>query len=301
MLYRILSNPNGKEKIIRNKYMSLRKKNENLQKNYNEFDFKTEFLSNISHEFNTPLTLILSILQFMEISAEKEIYNYDSEKCKKYIGIMKKNCFRLIKLTNNIIELSKIANNEINSTFMNYNIVNIVKGISLSSANYAEKKGIGLTFDTSIEKKIVSCDKEMLEKIMLNLLSNAVKFTEPGGNIKVRIEDKLDSVDVLVSDTGMGIPEYKLKEIFSPFAQMDKSFRRNHEGCGIGLTLVKALVELLGGKIKLYSKLGEGTNVVVNIPTNVVDNSIILKNDFISYYNDEKVKIEFSDICSFIE
>lgn len=129
----------------------------------------------------------------------------------------------------------------------------------MSVAGYVENKGLELVFDTDTEEKIMACDLDMIERIMLNLLSNSVKFTSPGDSIKVNFIDEGDSVKIVVMDTGIGIPEDKQLSIFERFRQVDRSFTRNHEGSGIGLALVNSLVKMHGGRIELSSELGKGS------------------------------------------
>ncbi|MEQ8199093.1 MAG: ATP-binding protein [Clostridiaceae bacterium] len=141
---------------------------------------------------------------------------------------------------------------------VNCNIVNIVEEITLSVAEYIKSNHLNLIFDTDIEEKIVACDLDKIERIMLNILSNAIKFSDLGGNIFVNIYDGKKFITITIEDTGIGINEDKLNIIFDRFRQIDKSFTRN-EGSGIGLSLVKSLVEMQGGTILVESKYGAGT------------------------------------------
>jgi signal transduction histidine kinase len=136
----------------------------------------------------------------------------------------------------------------------------------LSVAEFAKNKGISLIFDTEVEEKIMACDVDNIERIMLNLLSNSIKYTKPGGNIYVNIYDNEEAVTVSVKDTGIGIPKDKLKIIFERFMQVDSSLKRESEGSGIGLALVKSLVEKQGGEIWLRSEEGLGTDFSLKFP-----------------------------------
>ena len=142
-------------------------------------------------------------------------------------------------------------------------IVKVVEDITLSVADYIENKGIILIFDTEIEEKVIACDPDVVERVMLNLLSNAVKFTEEGGNIFVNIYESEGQVYLSVKDTGVGMSEKAKEQIFSRFVQVDKSARRCREGSGIGLSLVKSLLEVHGGSISVESRLGEGSESTV--------------------------------------
>ena len=189
----------------------------------------------------------------------------------KYIKMMKQNCYRLLRLINNLIDITKIDTGYFHINEINYNIISLIENITLSVADYIENKGMSLIFDTDVEEKIIACDPEKIERIILNLLSNAVKFTPCGGNIIVNIEDNIDNICIRVKDTGRGIPAEKLDSIFERFVQVDKSLARDHEGSGIGLSLVKALVELHGGTISVKSKEGNGTEFIIYIPCKLVE------------------------------
>ncbi|GAA0182394.1 PAS domain-containing sensor histidine kinase [Clostridium sediminicola] len=255
----------------------------------------TEFFTNISHELKTPLNVIFSALQLLNI-----IDNSDKDytiKKNKYLSMMKQNCYRLTKLINNLLDVTKSDSGFITLKVQNNNIVSVVENIVLSVVSYVESKKISLVFDTNVEEKIMAFDPNKLERIVLNLLSNAVKFTDVGGEIFVNIIDNIDHVLISVKDTGVGIPEGKLDMIFERFGQVDKTSKRNHEGTGIGLSLVKSFVELHGGKIDIKSKFGEGSEFIVNLPVKLVDKDT--SEESILYdSNIERINIEFSDVYS---
>lgn len=147
---------------------------------------------------------------------------------------------------------------------------------------------------------MVACDLDKIERIILNLLSNSIKFTTPGGSIFVNIFDGEEYITISIEDTGIGIPEDKLNIVFDRFRQVDKSFTRNYEGSGIGLSLVKSLVEIQGGAISVESKLGVGTKFIIRFPVKLLDND---KREDITKLVDntindsvQRIKIEFSDI-----
>lgn len=265
--------------------------NELLQKTLKE---QEEFFSSMSHELKTPLNVIFSALQVLEL------YN-SNDKSIKYSKIMKQNCYRLLRLINNLIDMSKIDSGFLKLNLGNYNIIEIIEDITLSVTDFIETKGLSLIFDTEVEEKILSCDPDKIERIILNLLSNAIKFTNPGGEIKVNIYDEGQFVNIIIEDTGIGIPEDKHKLIFERFKQVDKSLQRNHEGSGIGLSLVKSLVEMHGGSIEIQSTLGKGSKFSIHIPAKVIGTTPMnIIHDSISN-NIERIHIEFSDIYSLTE
>lgn len=287
-----------------------RKMKEELQRSVNEerrrlnelkeYDrIKTEFFANISHELRTPVNVIFSALQMHELKLKECSYLNASEEIHKYPKMMKQNCYRLLRLINNLIDITKIDNDYLHLNETNYEIISLVENITLSVAAYIENKGLSLIFDTNIEEKIIACDPEKIERIILNLLSNAIKFTPYGGNISIKIEDNTDNISIIVKDTGRGIPIEKTNSIFERFVQVDKTFARDHEGSGIGLSLVKALVELHGGTISVVSELEKGSEFIVQIPVKVLESCEFKQNH---QYNEdskfyvEKLNIEFSDI-----
>jgi len=259
---------------------------------------KTEFLANMSHELRTPLNVICSTIQLLKsLDGSKNLGN---EKIKYYIKIMNQNSLRLLRLINNIIDTTKIEADSISLNLKNGDIVYVVEEISQSVAEYIKSHGITLIFDTDVEEKIIAFDEEKIERIMLNLLSNAVKFTEANGRILVNISDKGDFIEISIKDTGIGIPKGKLEFIFERFAQIDKSTSRHNEGSGIGLALVKSLVEMHGGGISAQSEERKGSEFIVNLPVRLVDrqveeNNLNNKEVFETDYK-QNLSIEFSDI-----
>ena len=259
---------------------------------------KTEFIANMSHELRTPLNVICSAIQLLKSLDDSK--SLGDEKIKYYINIMNQNSLRLLRLINNIIDTTKIEGNHIKPHLKNGNIVYLVEEISQSVAEYIKNRGITLIFDTDVEEKIIAFDEEKIERIILNLLSNAVKFTEKSGTILVNIYDQGDFIKISIKDTGLGIPKDKLEFIFERFAQIDKSTSRQNEGSGIGLALVKSLVEMHEGTIHATSVEGEGSEFIITLPARVVDkqqedNNLNNKEVFDAKY-EENLSIEFSDI-----
>lgn len=271
-----------------------------------EYDrFKTEFFSNISHELRTPLNIILSAIQLLNSnhSSLKENCSNFTDSCARYIAIMKQNAFRLLKLIDNIIDLTKIDAGYYQINLENHNIITVVEDITLSVVEYVESKEIELIFDTDTEEKIIACDNEKIERIMLNLLSNAVKYTKAGGTINVDIKDLDTHLVIIVKDTGTGIPNEKLDLIFERFRQVDELLTRRAEGSGIGLSLVKFLVEAHGGTISVKSIQGMGSEFIILLPCSTIENNKTTYKPLDSIHNEdytqkkvERICIEFSDI-----
>jgi PAS domain S-box-containing protein len=294
-------NINGEERILGTaRNITERKQSELALKNQAlELEkIRTEFFANISHELRTPLNILLCSNKVISMNIRKEII--DKEKILDNVTIQTQNCFRLIRLVNNLIDVTKLDSGFIETNLVNCNIINIIEDIILSVADYVKNNNLNLIFDTELEEKIVACDLDKMERIMLNLLSNALKFTKPGGNILVNIADGEEYITISVEDDGIGIPKDKLDIIFDRFRQVDKSFTRNNEGSGIGLSIVKPLVEMQGGKIFVESEYRVGTKFIIKFPVKTVDydNSLVnykLTNNSLNN-RVEKIKIEFSDI-----
>ena len=161
---------------------------ENLQKRTEELNraielekVRTAFFANISHELRTPLNVIFSAEQMLECTLNSAQLQAKNKEIDQYMKIMKQNCYRLIRLIANLIDMSKIDAGYLQLNLKSCNIIKIVEDITLSAADCIEEKGINLTFDTDTEEKVMFCDPDKVERIVLNLLSNAVKFTPEGG------------------------------------------------------------------------------------------------------------------------
>ncbi|WP_050607809.1 sensor histidine kinase [Clostridium niameyense] len=273
-------------KVIKDKLYELDKLNKFNKEKTNE-------ISNISHDLRTPLNIILSTIQLIE-KIYKDNKGRQYEKFSEYIKIMTQNCYRLTKLINNIIDSSKIDNGFFNLNLKNYNIVEIVENITLSSVPYAQSKNIQIIFDTNIEEKILAFDADKIERVMLNLLSNAIKFTPIGGEIFVKVLDDGDFIIISVKDSGVGIPNTIQKKIFEKFNQGNCSSYRKSQGSGIGLFIVKSFIEAHGGAIKVDSKIDKGSKFTIKLPVKVLEckNEHNIKNK----NSNPHINIEFSDI-----
>ena len=257
---------------------------------------KSQFFSNISHEFKTPLNIILATMQVINKNIEnKSIISIKGANLDRYMNSIKQNCYRLIRLVNNIIDISKIDYGYYDIELGNYNIVSVVEDITMSVLEYVNNKGIELVFDTEVEEEIIACDPDKIERIILNLLSNAIKYTEADGKISVNIYSDKENVYITVSDTGIGIPEEKINKIFERYEQIDNKLTRNFNGSGIGLSLVRSLVEMHEGRVWVESKVNEGSKFIISLPKKTVATENVKSVD-LTKSKVEKCSIEFSDI-----
>lgn len=259
---------------------------------------KGQFFANLSHEIKTPINIIYSCVQLLDINkeeGEKSLWNSYN----KYDNTIKQNCYRLLRLVNNLVDITKIDSGYMNLNFVNYEIVGLVEDITLSIVPYVESKNINVLFDTFIEELEIRCDPESIERVILNLISNAVKFTNNDGNICVLMDADDNYVTIRVKDDGVGISKDVQEEIFKRFVQEDKSFNRKKEGSGIGLALVKSLVELHDGQVYLESNVEKGSEFVVKLPNVRIENKEENDNKVMDADNKplvQKIHIEFSDI-----
>jgi len=274
---------------IKNEYEMSRFETKKLQ----EVDeIKSRFFTNISHEFRTPLTLILGPVKQM-------IEKLNEGKMKDDLSLVHRNANKLLELVNQLLDISKLESGNMKLQASPRNIIPLLKALVLSFTSYAERKRITLKFYSDKDEIVVYFDKDKIEKIITNILSNAFKFTPDGGRIEVAvschpefISGSLSSsayslnrkipdlvqiprqdwdyqskfVKIFICDTGAGIPKDKLDKIFDRFYQVDSSHTREQEGTGIGLSLTKELVELHKGIILVESEEGKGTTVTVSIP-----------------------------------
>ncbi|HEY8892235.1 MAG TPA: ATP-binding protein [Clostridium sp.] len=256
-----------------------------------------EFLVNISHELKTPLNVICSAAQLFDRYCNSGSLDDKKGSIIKYIDSIKQNSYRLSKLINNIVDLSKIESGFFKLNLSNNNIVVVVEEIVMSVTNFSDSKGLNIIFDTDTEEKIIACDTERIERIVLNLISNAIKFTEVGGEIIVAVKDKIEFVEISVKDNGIGIEDKYLDMIFDRFKQVDKSLSRNTEGTGIGLSLVKSISELHGGNIYVESEFGKGSKFTVRLPSKKVLRENMIYCSEVKGEN-QSVRVELSDVYS---
>jgi PAS domain S-box-containing protein len=257
---------------------------------------KTELFMNISHEFKTPLNVILGIIQLLKRNSNNRVL--DKNAYERYVEVMRQNCYRLLRLINNLIDVNKADSEYMELNLRNHDIVSMIEDVTQSISEYAKDKGVSIIFDTEVEEKVIACDEEKIERIMLNLISNAIKFNKENGMIFVNIYNmEEDSILVSVKDTGRGIPENKLEEVFYRFKQVDPLLTRSNEGSGIGLALVKSLIEKHEGEIWVESTYGEGTEFFFRLPNKVVEDRRDIKEDK-GHIGSliERINVELSDI-----
>ena len=220
---------------------------------------KTVFFSNISHEFRTPLTLMLGPLE--DALAMKDLSALQEER----LQIASRNAKRLLKLVNSLLEFSRTETGRNNACFLPTDLSSLTIDLVSNFRSACMQAGLTLIVECEPLREPVYVDKEMWEKIVLNLLSNAFKFTLHG-SIKVSLHGLANGIELEVTDTGVGIPTVELPRIFDRFYRVEGQLGRSMEGSGIGLSLVRELVQLHGGLIVANSVLGQGTAFKLSIP-----------------------------------
>lgn len=291
------NDPNLK-KIIISKDLTQERQYEKLNDEYNKIkayeNAKNEFFANLSHELRTPINIISSTLQLLNKARKNDIYMFIDfyDKYKKVLGT---NCYRMLRLVNNLIDITKFEVGALKTDFVNTNIVELVENVSLSVIPYAKEKNIDIIFDTDIEESIIKCDMEKIERIILNLLSNSIKFSKKDKTIFVDVISNKEWIKISVRDEGRGIPKTMQEFIFDRFVQVDKSLSRKTEGSGIGLSIVKALIDMHDGKISVNSELDKGTTFDIYLPNKILEDKEITSFDEFNI-DTKKVELELSDI-----
>ena len=231
----------------------------NLEQKKMEDKIREDFLSNISHDIKTPINVIYSATQLEKLLIKKK--NYDE--VKKYNQLSKDNCLSLIRLTNNLIDSSKLTSHYLKPNMEICNIVEVIEDQTMNLVEYARAKDVYLVFDTLEEEIYVFMDREFMERIILNLISNALKYSNSEGTILVSVSLVGDEVKIRVADNGMGMDEEFMDKACNRYARGKNNIEGSKVGTGIGLYVVKNLTELQGGNIAIDSKLNVGTTVTL--------------------------------------
>lgn len=224
---------------------------------------RTRFFANVSHELRTPLTLTIGPLQDVRarVGADPQVH--------RWLDIAMRNAQRLLRLVNQILDVAKLEAGEMKLLPRPFDLVAMTRGITCAFMAVSEQRSISLTLDAP-ETLPVVIDPDAFEKILTNLLSNAIKFTPPGGSIDVGLSHDAGTITLDVRDTGSGIPADQLVHVFERFYQVDESNSRGQPGTGIGLSLVKELVDIQNGRISAASSEA-GTLFSVVLPRGPAD------------------------------
>lgn len=259
---------------------------------------KSEYIANMSHELRTPLNVMLGALQLFEQYFKGDLAD-NSDRIQLHTVAMRKNCLRLIRLVNNLIDTTKLDAGFMQLQLKPHNIIGIAEEITLSIIEYARQKNIEIIFDCDTEERIISCDADLLERVMLNLISNAIKFTPEGGTICVDVRNEGERVSIAVKDNGIGIPQDKIEAVFERYKQVNSTLTKEQEGSGIGLSLSRSLVELHGGRLFVKSVLNSGSEFIIELPATQNSGEDYNGEELEAFDTNniiEKMQVEFSDI-----
>ena len=223
---------------------------------------KSQFMANISHELRTPLNAIIGSSEILKDDILGEL----NQKQKKYVANIFSSSTHLLQLINDILDISKIASGKTTLNYSEFYLKEIVLQTVENVKSYVTSKQLKVKLKFEPDDFMIEADAAKLKQILYNLLSNAVKFTGTGGQIEIYVYKREDVAEFIVRDNGIGIAEQDQKKVFVEFEQVDSSYTREYEGTGLGLPLVKKMVEMHGGSVYLKSALGEGTEVIFLIP-----------------------------------
>lgn len=260
-----------------------------LQKNLEREKCKNLFFSTVSHEFKTPLNIILSITQLLEKNIENQLLEEGFNDVERYIHLISRNAYKTLKVANNLIDLIKLDACLQKINYRLYNIVEIVEEITMAVVDYVKDKEINILFDTEVEEQVVKCDENAIERIVLNLLSNAIKHTPRGGEINVNLKVSSNYIAIAIKDEGPGI----IKDI-SNGIDIGQIIWGNNQG-GLGLKIVDQLVKSHKGNLVI--KCEQGTEVIFTLPIDqhIHPTQYIQREEFGTLHK-EKCNIELCDI-----
>ncbi len=256
----------------------------------------SDFFTNISHEFRTPLSIMLMDLDLMDIHLEKADCGH-RDKITHNVAVLRQNTYRMFRLISNLLDVTAVNAGSMHCVRFTGDIVANTRSIVESATAYARKRGIALLFRNEMATLPITMDHEKYERVLMNLLSNAIKHTNPCGQVIVSLAYRHNHLTVCVADNGCGIPDDKKDSMFDMFRQVNTSLTRNNEGVGIGLALSKGLVELMGGKIWFTSKVGEGSTFYFRLPV-FEPQTDIAQCGAERVPLDKRLDIEFSDLIN---
>ena len=257
---------------------------------------RCEFFSNMAHELRTPLSVILGAIQLLEMNMGEQLHN---ERTARNLNTIKYNSYRLLRLTNNLLDLARSESGYLALKPANCELNTLIDEIVQSVRPFAEKKQLELLCIKSPKPICIALDIEKTERIMLNLLSNAIKFSNPGSSVTVSTFDSDGRAYISVKDTGAGIPAHMQREIFDRYKQSGQCPKAENEGSGIGLSLVKTFVELHKGNIKLISEVDKGSEFIIDLPLVIAgSNDENNKCNGFGHGAVEAAKVEFSGTYS---
>jgi PAS domain S-box-containing protein len=247
------------EQEIQRKTEQLEAQNRELEKASRA---KSDFLARLSHELRTPLNVVMGFAELMLDQVPGEV-NEEQRQC---LGDILTSSRDLLGLINEVLDLSKVEAGKVELRRRNIALPEVVKSVTSAMMAVLSQRKQSLDVDLDKGLPLLQADEARLRQVLFNLLSNASNFTPDGGKIRIEASVKDGWCQVSVSDNGIGIKEEDLKQIFEPFYQADSSMTRERRGTGLGLTLVKEIIEMHGGQVWVESKYGEGSRFIFSLP-----------------------------------
>lgn len=220
--------------------------------------FKSKLYTNLTHEFRTPLTVILGMIQRIRVDAKT---NLDTG-----VKMIERNGKNLLRLINQLLDLSKLENNFLKLSMQQLDLVPHLNFLTSNFVDFAKEKGLALSFESTESELWLDYDADQIKQVVTNLIANAIKFTPNGGSIEIRLTRQNETAQVEVKDTGIGVKKEDQERIFKRFYQVDQGNERIGQGTGIGLAHTKELVDLMEGSIFVESELGQGTRFIIQLP-----------------------------------
>lgn len=226
-------------------------------------DAKSKFLATVSHELRTPLNAIIG---FSEMLAREDEMKLDATRRQDYARLIRDSGEHLLAVVNGILDMSRIEAGHFEIVTEPFAVRPLIESCRKMMSLRAEQAGIQLFADIAPDLPEVNADPRALRQVVINLVSNAIKFTEQGGKVDIVARTRGGEIELVVSDTGVGIPEADLSRLGDPFFQGRSTYDRMYEGTGLGLSVVMGLVKLHGGTVEIESRLRKGTKVIVRLP-----------------------------------
>jgi len=238
---------------------------------------KDEFLANMSHELRTPLNAILGLTEALQ----EEVYGPLTARQRKSLGTVEQSGQHLLELINDILDLSKIESGKMELQIQPVSLGSLCESSLTFVKQQAHQKKIKLNFQIVEGLGKVQLDERRIRQVLVNLLSNAVKFTPEGGEVRVEVavDPDCEILQLRVIDTGIGIAPENIDRLFKPFVQLDSSLSRRYAGTGLGLSLVRRIIELHSGSISLESEVGKGSKFTVTLPWKESDRMLLGVNE----------------------
>lgn len=221
---------------------------------------KEFIIANFSHEIRTPITIARGM-------AELALNEKNLDELKEEIRIIIRSLDRLDRIIDNMLELISLEQNGYaNMKWSKEDIMRLLKGAVREMEKFAKQRNVKLTAEISDNSPKIICDRFKIALAILNIIDNAIKFNNPGGEVKIKAHRRDSNIEIIVSDTGIGIPRKKIKQIIDPLTQLDPSTTRSHGGMGMGLAVADKIVRAHGGKLQIESDEGKGTTVTISLP-----------------------------------